>query len=367
MRLFSLLLFSLVAIFANAQNYSIKGKTLSDDNGKMAYLVELNNMQCVDSCRVTDSYFEFNGCADDQLLFQIMNLDKSGRWKIYVFIEPGSNVFVDLTAEPLKVTDDGGMNDVLSAIDSEVKIKGDILNKRIQVLLGEGKTPNEISDMLAADVDSVLNIYRTAIDANKDNMLGAYILAMVIYRLYPTLDVLDPMIAKVKYANAIAHVRKVRAEIANAAAAQKAPEGGYYVDFAGFDINGTVARLSDYVGRGKYVLVDFWASWCGPCKQEIPNLVELQNIFGGEDFTVLGVNVWDTVDKFRASQNSLKMNYPQIYVPRDNAENATELYGINSIPQIILFAPDGKILRRDLRGAAMKELIKDIMNNIVND
>lgn len=367
MRITLLLTSLLFTIFAGAQNYSIKGKTLPDDNGKMAYLVELNNMQCVDSCLVVNTSFEFNGYANDQLLFQVKNLDKQGRGRIYVFVEPGSSVVVDLTAVPIKVTDAGGMNDVLLSLEKEVRIKGNILNKRIQNLLDEGKTRNEISDMLAADVDAMYDIYRTAIEVNKDNMVGAYVLAMLIHRLYPTLDLLDPMIAKVKYANSIAHIRKTRSDIAKATQTQKAGEGSKFIDFQGLTVSGEATRLSRYVGCGKYVLVDFWASWCGPCKQEIPNLVELQNVYGGDNFTVLGVNVWDKEDKFRASCNSLKMNYPQIFISSDNKDNVTELYGINGIPQILLFAPDGTLLKRDLRGTAMKELIKDIMNNIVND
>jgi thiol-disulfide isomerase/thioredoxin len=119
--------------------------------------------------------------------------------------------------------------------------------------------------------------------------------------------------------------------------------------------------LSDYVGKGKYVLVDFWASWCGPCKAEIPSLVALQNKFGGDKFTVIGVNVWDEEDKFKASLTAEGINYPQIFIPRDNKDDATALYGIRGIPQIILFGPDGVIVQRDLRGEAMKKLIEEKM------
>ena len=135
-----------------------------------------------------------------------------------------------------------------------------------------------------------------------------------------------------------------------------------FVDFTGLTVDGQPSKLSDYVGKGKYVLVDFWASWCGPCKGEIPNLIELQEKFGGDKFTVLGVNVWDEEDKFKAALTAEGITYPQIYIPRDNKDNATELYGIKGIPQIILFAPDGTIVQRDLRGNAMKALVSEEMS-----
>ena len=90
-------------------------------------------------------------------------------------------------------------------------------------------------------------------------------------------------------------------------------------------------------------------------------VVELQNKFGGEKFTVLGANVWDEEDKFKAALTAEGINYPQIYVPRDNKDDATALYGIRGIPQIILFGPDGVIVKRDLRGEAMKKLIEEKM------
>ena len=109
----------------------------------------------------------------------------------------------------------------------------------------------------------------------------------------------------------------------------------------------------------KNVLVDFWASWCGPCKMEIPNLIELHKQFAGEKFIVLGVNVWDQEDKFKAALEEEGIEYPQIYIPRDNKDNATELYSIRGIPQIMLFGPDGTIVKRNLRGQEMKDFVAD--------
>ena len=133
----------------------------------------------------------------------------------------------------------------------------------------------------------------------------------------------------------------------------------HFAGVTGYTVDGKASKLSDYVGKGKYVLADFWASWCGPCKREIPNLIELQKQFGGEKFVVLGVNVWDQEDKFKEALKEEGITYPQIYVPRDGKVNATELYGIQGIPQIMLFGPDGTIVKRNLRGEEMKAFVAD--------
>lgn len=356
MRTIAFLLSALFALTAAAQNFTIKGKVGKEPNGKMLYLVDQNTLLKADSCIVCDGSFEFKGSTNDQLLFELKNIEKRGREKVYIFVAPGADVTVDLATTPAQIRDNGGMNDVLAVIESDVKAKGDILNKKIEQMAAEGKSREQIAETLNPDLEAIYDIYRKAIEDNKDNMVGAYILAMVAPNFYQSLNELDAAMAKVKYADKIDYLKRVRSSYRVSASTDP---GAMFVDFSGFTVDGKPSKLSDYVGKGKYVLVDFWASWCGPCRQEIPNLVELQKRFGGEKFTVLGVNVWDNEDKFKASLKSEGIDYPQIYVPRNNKDNATEMYGIKGIPQIILFAPDGKIIKRDLRGAAMKSLVEE--------
>lgn len=131
-------------------------------------------------------------------------------------------------------------------------------------------------------------------------------------------------------------------------------EGKMFLDFTVADSNGKEDKLSNYVGKGKYVLVDFWASWCGPCKAEIPNLKNIYDKYKGDNFDVLSVAVWDKPEASLASIKEFGMTWSQII--NADKEPAT-LYGIKGIPHIILFGPDGTILKRDLRGAAIEEEI----------
>ena len=134
-------------------------------------------------------------------------------------------------------------------------------------------------------------------------------------------------------------------------------EGSMFVDFEA-EYEGKVTKLSDYVGKGKYVLVDFWASWCGPCRAEIPNLIKVYNQYKGDKFEVLGVATWDKPEDTQKAIEQLQIPYPQIM----NAQKAgSDAYGISGIPQIILFGPDGKIVKRNLRGEAIEKAIAEVL------
>ena len=138
-------------------------------------------------------------------------------------------------------------------------------------------------------------------------------------------------------------------------------EGRPFVDFSGKTPEGDDIKLSDYVGKGRWVLANFWASWCGNCGQELPNIKRTHESLSGDSFTVLGIAVWD--DDNTVSLECIKeyeMTWPQIFVGEDRTP--TNAYGISGIPTLILFAPDGTIYKRDeLRGEKMMETIRDII------
>lgn len=354
MRILSIFVLSALALTAAAQKYTITGTADSKYEGKNVYLINQDTWVYTDTAVVADGVFKFDGAVEDQALFEINVGNKRNR--AFAIVEPGAVVTVDFTQRPPVVA--GGLNDKFAALEKEVAEKGNVLNAKLQQLQAEGKSREEIAAVAEPEIEAIYALYRKAIDDNKDNMLGAYVLSMVAPQFFPSLESLEAAMAEVKYAGKVRTLVLERESYLKAAATQA---GKMFVDFGGFALDGTASRLSDYVGKGKYVLVDFWASWCGPCKGEIPNLIELQNRFGGEKFTVLGVNVWDEEDKFKAALTQEGITYPQIYIPRDNKDNATDMYGIKGIPQIILFAPDGTIVQRDLRGVAMKALVEEKM------
>jgi len=113
-------------------------------------------------------------------------------------------------------------------------------------------------------------------------------------------------------------------------------------------------KFSDYIGKGKYVLVDFWASWCGPCQREIPIIKDVYEQYAGEDFDVLSVAVWDKRKDTEKAAAEHGIVWSQIY---DAQSIPTELYGIKGIPEIMLFGPDGKLLEKGLRGSKIEQTV----------
>ena len=130
---------------------------------------------------------------------------------------------------------------------------------------------------------------------------------------------------------------------------KKTAEGQPFTDYLvpGGNPDSSDVRLSDYVGKGKYILLDHWASWCGPCKAEMPYIKKTWEAFHGDRFEVVSIAVSDMRADTEKALQQLDMPWSQIL---DGQKIPVELYGVNAIPHLILFAPDGTILRRGLRG-----------------
>ena len=134
--------------------------------------------------------------------------------------------------------------------------------------------------------------------------------------------------------------------------------GKLFADIKGVDKDGKELSLSDFIGKGNYVLVDMWASWCAPCKGEIPNLVKLHQRYHNKGLIVVGVFTWDKPENLTKAMKEEKILWSQLI---DTDRTAMEKYGIDGIPFIFLLAPDGTILERDHRGEGMIATVDEYM------
>ncbi len=310
-------------------NYQIDGQ-LPDSTwtGQTLYLTDMATGDVLDSTVIEGDSYQFKGKASQSGIAQI----KFGRPAVRFILEKGN-----------------------MTVDHEVMaVKGTALNDSVHTFLSEMyalmalATTEEHWQQLACDFTAPI------LAANADNLYGTYALWFTLWQAQPKGERFDNLMAlagdDVKAFSPI-HQFILRNEVVN-----KTSAGNMFTDFTipGGNLDGSDAKLSQYVGNGKYVLVDFWASWCGPCRREIPIIAEIYKKYKGPKFDVLGVAVWDEPEASRQAAKELCIVWNQII----NAQSIpTDLYGIGGIPHIILFGPDGTIIERDLRGDHMKEVV----------
>lgn len=143
---------------------------------------------------------------------------------------------------------------------------------------------------------------------------------------------------------------------------KKTQEGSPAPEFALNDVNGQPVKLSDF--RGKYVLLDFWASWCGPCRRENPNLVKAYDAYKDKGFTILGISLDKPGDKDKWLEAIRKdgLRWTQVSDLKAWESEVAKLYEVNAIPMNFLISPEGKIIAKYLRGEALEAQLKKVLH-----
>ena len=340
-----------------SSNYTISCVVDSSYNGKTVYLFDKNSEECIDSCVVVDSAFVFEGSLDAPgVLDVIVNPIKGVR--ATVIVENEVKAQVDMTVRPSVVKDNGGYNEQYAALNAYARGVNMSIGEKAREMQQAGVAQEKIDSMLQPEIDALDNLFRKTISENKDNMFGAYFLAIIARDLYTTYAELDSVISMVKYAADLGPLVDLRSSLYQREITQP---GCKFLDFTAFASDGTPIKLSHYVGNGKYVLVDFWASWCGSCKDEMPNIVAVNKKYLSDNFMVVGVNIRDVEERFKQTVVEFGIDYPQIFVPKDNPENVVRLYNVDTLPHTILFAPDGTILERGILGEELVAAVKSCL------
>lgn len=357
MKCYLLLLACLVGLNAYAQkpySYRVEGElTDSSFNGKKLYIMRYDDNRYIDSTTVENRRFIFQGRATVSYFCRI----DAGRQFINFILDEGTAKasFQTHTATGTR------LNDLLATSIATV----DSIRKKgftVQTELKKEKTDaKEWQPLWMAYYNKeirpvLLEHQKQLVIANKDNGVGEYAFRDYSMMCNPDeMDALQPEIGE--WLNSLKTTQRIKAEFE---AKKRTAIGKPFVDITGEDPEGKEAHLSDYVGKGNYVLADLWASWCGPCREEIPNLAEIYNTYKDKGLIVLGIATWDRKERIMKAIKELNITWPQLL---DIKQKAMGLYGVSGIPHILLFAPDGTIVARDLRGDGMKLKIDEVMNN----
>lgn len=240
--------------------------------------------------------------------------------------------------------------------------KFDALKDRLANLAGIiNKTPQ------SAKRDSLINLYQK----NKQKVLkqvdlfvktkpASPVTPFIVYVTSPVSDDINQLQARYDAMQPVAKETFYGKEIAKLMASSKiGMEGTQAVDFTQNDTANKPVSLSSF--KGKYVLVDFWASWCGPCRHENPAVVAAYNQFKDKNFTILSVSLDQNKDRWKQAIMADNLAWTHVSDLKYWQNEVAQLYHIQSIPANMLIDPGGKIIARNLRGEALYEALGKLL------
>ena len=254
--------------------------------------------------------------------------------------------------------------DVYKAEMDILDAQGEAIIKEYKELMkadpkGEKPTTSIKVVQLSAALDSIsdeqLKLVKRIIRENKHNQIPASYIKEAMYELgYEGLkEALDPTAAY--YNNP--DLEKPKQLLASF---EKRKPGTMFHELTMKDMEDREVKLSQWAGKGNYVLVDFWASWCGPCRQEMPNVIQNYERYHAKGFEIVGVSFDQKKDAWVAAVQQIGMRWPQMSDLKGWQCAASDIYGVRSIPASVLLDPQGKIIAIDLRGKALGEKLKEI-------
>lgn len=348
-----LLLSVLFSISAFSQNsFVIKGELVdTDEDGKTFYLSEIDNQYkpvVLDSCVVKGKTFTLKGSGSDMPSIGIVaSANKSVQ--AMVILEPGniSLTFIDKNSrEPAKVTGtakndefwtfisgQSGLSKQLSEMrdDAPVVEQTDLLDrlKKSTFDFAKNNSKNRIGEMMILDIVNLLpkaqitEIFSGMRTEFKHSEIGMKLNAYLLERSY---DI-----------------------------------GDSYADIKLMNPEGKEVSLSDYVGKQKLVLIDFWATWCGPCRKELPHLLSAYEKYKSKGLEIVGVSLDQDKDSWKNFIQAQKMTWPQISDLEGWQSKAAKLYGVKSIPLTLLIDQNGVIVAKNLRGEELSQKIEELL------
>lgn len=371
---FSILAFFPAMLFAQDTKFTLQGNVGTAGAPAKVYLqYRKDKKTIIDSAVLTDGKFKFTGDAGATPLsgYLLYNAKGSGmngtRDYKSVYIEPGVTTVTATDAianAKVAGTKTNTENALYSAALKSVYDGYDAIEAKQKAATEDQKKSPEFIKQ-GKQEEKALDVKETALNKefikqHPDSYISLNALQTLAYSsdyvdIAPLYESLSPAIKASEGGKAFGDMLPKLKAVALGATA---PE------FAEADTAGKVVSLSSF--RGKYVLIDFWASWCGPCRAENPNVVKAYNQYKGKNFTIVGVSL----DRPNARENWLKaihkdgLAWTQLSDLKFWDSKAAGMYGVRAIPQNFLIDPNGKIVGKNLRGDDLNDKLAELFGKI---
>lgn len=367
-KLFYLFIVAGVLFSCQSNNkYTIEGTVVGDAyEGTNVLLQQMSNdaLVAIDTAVIKNGTFSFSGVADSVRL-RFITLDESINPQqenmVPMLVESGNmavNFDTIVTVTGTKV------NEVYSDFRRQQRALS-LQMKSIRESFDSEKAAGTMTEArdeeLRASYDAI-NDQLTDLDFNfiKDN-IGNQLGEFIFRDSYSKLDeekqkaILDLASEEFK---ADAKIQRLIKRLENY---EKVKVGNKFIDFTLNDPEGKEVSLSDFAGKGNYVLIDFWASWCGPCVREMPNVVAAYEKYKSKGFQVVGVSLDQEHESWVKGIKDLNMTWPQMSDLQYWKSPVVDLYAFNGIPHTVLLDKDGTILEKNLRGEALDAKLSELM------
>lgn len=353
---------------AQTTNYSVDVTTENIDINKV-YLINAENQQVMTEADANHNQAHFEGQAEELPVVAIVSKDSTGEQVLARFILDGNGIALTVSAPAagertngLKATG-SPLTEKLVGVNAQIREKAKALQdfvQDVQTRYTQRPTDEQMAE-IEAQYEQLMGAYTQTVKAgvtdNLDNKVSLVLMLLNFDVISDDFDFLQQTLQGYAFADNEL-LKPVHEYIAALTARQP---GAELIDFELPDAAGTMHKLSEYLGQGKYVLVDFWASWCGPCRAEMPNVVAAYQKYHDKGFDILSLSFDSNRDAWLKAINDLGMTWHHLSDLKGWESLAAQKYGIRSIPSTLLFDPTGKVVAADLRGDALSAKLEEVM------
>lgn len=341
----------------NASTYTVEG-VVSDSsvNGKTIYMMRYDDNRRLDSAVVKDNRFTFTGSVDTASLCRI---DVSRSEFANLILESG-----DITVDMKNYNQPSGtpLNDEFARIsrseDSLYQVMKDKYAEYEKLYEDQKELSEQWDVFLEEQNKGRLEEGKVLFARHNDDAVGYYLLLSSYF------SSMSPEEQKALFLSAgpwLQSTRFVQEKLAKIENLEKTAEGSPYVDVKGKDVEGKDISLSDFVGKGNYVLVDFWASWCGPCRNFNPTLVKIYKKYHKLGFDIIGVSLDRDKDSWIEGIKEDGLTWTQVSDLKFWQSEVGQLYNVSFIPQNVFVDAEGNIIGRKVAEGDIETLLDEYL------